>query len=77
VVYSDSGRWALYGERDYELCIVAFPREEYKEAFISSYGREQALNIEGAIEQLLAPSFANSVHDIPADVREKLLSNYR
>jgi hypothetical protein len=76
VAYSDSGEWALYGERDYEFGIVAFSEEEHKEAFISSYGQECVFTIEGAIEHLLVPSFANSSTGVPDDIRNELLSNY-
>jgi hypothetical protein len=76
LLFSDSRRWAIYVDRDYELGIVGFAEENLLRLFISCYGREKVFSADEAVEQLLGAVYSNRDSGVPSEVRQQLVSNY-
>jgi hypothetical protein len=73
VVHSESCRWLLYGDRDFEIALIASADFDAASAVQSSLGAERLFSMTGAIEQLLSVVYRGVV---PIDIRNALLSNY-
>lgn len=74
LLYSDSGRWAIYGDRDYELAVISFAEMHFLELFISVYDRNWVFNVDEAIENILEGVYRHK--GVPLDIRNQLINNY-
>jgi hypothetical protein len=74
VLYSDSGQWAIYGDRDYELWVAAFADRGLHELFTSSFEPDWLFTVGEVIENILPPVYGGK--GVPPELREQLLRHY-
>jgi hypothetical protein len=76
LLFSSSGRWAIYVDRDYELGIVGFADKELLKLFASLYGSNNVFDVNQAVEQILKMVYRNRDSEIPPKFRRQLIANY-
>lgn len=72
-IYPESCQWVVYGDRDFEVAIIATRDRETQEAWGSTSLVERLYSVRQAIENLLAPMYGG---DVPREVAEAFLRNY-
>lgn len=73
-LYSDSGKWAIYGDRDYEFGVAAFADRGLHELFTSSFEPGWLFMVGEVIKDILPPVFGSK--GVPPELRDQLLRNY-
>lgn len=72
-IYPESCQWVVYGDRDFEVAIIATRDRETQEAWGSTLLAERLYPVRQAIENLLVPMYGG---DVPREVAEAFLRNY-
>ena len=76
LLFSDSRRWAIYADREFELGIVGVAEDNLLRLFTSLYGTDKVFSAGEAVEQLLGAVYSSRDSGVPSDVRQQLISNY-
>jgi len=72
-VYPERVGWAIYGDRDLEVAVVATMNERALEVLTSIYPRERLHSAASAIARLLVPLYGGA---IPEDMQQRFIANY-
>lgn len=73
LIYPPSGRWAIYGDRNLEIGILAVMDDELAASIPATSGSITLFTPAEAVEQLLPPVYRGMV---PDDVKTSLVRNY-
>jgi hypothetical protein len=73
IIYPESRRWAIYGDRDLDVAIIA-AMDDVAVQYILSHARHQLYSADAAVPALLARVYHG---EVPAAIAEALVHNYR
>ena len=76
ILYPDSLKWSIIGNREFEIAVIAFNKNQLSMSLPDLLTELNLLTIDEALEELISVLYVNNEFSIPNDIRIEFIKNY-